>query len=526
MINPRRRFFFILVLMLVAANRGYAAQSDAVEPDAISVVVEELSDPFERDTPRGAMNAFMHALEEDDFDLATRYMDLRYMPSQYRRVEGKELARMLDFVISRRLRVDLGGLSDEREGDLTDGFPRSREVLGVIEFGEEHIPLYLQRVRSEQGMQVWNMSSVTVAGIVDLYDKLEYPPVVKWFESNVPAGKLLGLEYFKWVIILLSMAVAYPFAYALGLLMTRILSRRGSPLRPRLRAFFTRPIAFLLIFIVGRWVLLDLGMGVSAMRIAKSNTSIVIVSTWVIISGINVFRDVLTIRLRKRERLAATVLMRPIANSLKGIVVLAAVLMWLDNIGFNISTLLAGLGVGGLALALALQKPLEDLFGAITIFTQQPIRAHDFCRFGTVVGTVEEIGLRSTRIRTLDDTLVTVPNARMASEYIENYSARSTIRYRAELCLLYNTTAGQLRKILAETVVLLEENTRLVVGETRARLKSLGKHGFEIEVIGHVETTEYVEYLEVAEKLNLGITQIVASAGAKFVSPISAGDGP
>ena len=514
--------WLLIAFALLVALPAHADQEGAGPSQQASapIEVEEPGDPFERQTPRSSMNALLDAIEKREYDVASRYLDLRFMPAQYREVEGLELAKMLDFVISRRLRVDLGGLSDEPEGDRTDGLPRTREALGVMHDGDESMTLYLQRVPSGDGLPVWKVSSVTVAGIAELYEKLDYPPVVKWFESTIPDGRLLGLEYFKWVIILLVMGISYPFVYLIGVALSRMMSRKGSPLRPRLRAFMVRPVAVFVIFLIGRSVLLDLGMGVTTQRIAKSNTLILIVSTWVVISGISLIRDVLTARLKKQERLAAMALLRPLANSIKFIVALSGLMIWLDNIGYDITTLLAGLGIGGLAIALALQKPLEDMFGAVTLFTQQPVHVHDFCRFGAILGTVEEIGLRSSRIRTLDNTVVTAPNARIANEYIENISARGSIRYRAEVRLQYDTSAEQLRKILGEMRALLEGESRLIEQKTRARLKRLGKHGFVIEALGYVETTVYAEYLEVAEGLNLGIAEIVSGVGAKFATPI------
>ena len=201
-------------------------------------------------------------------------------------------------------------------------------------------------------------------------------------------------------------------------------------------------------------------------------------------------------------------------------VLLGAVLIWLDNIGFNITTLLAGLGIGGIAVALALQKPLEDLFGAVSLYTQQAVRVNDFCRFGDKVGTVEEIGLRTTRIRTPEDTVVSLPNARFASEYIENISARQKIRYYAMVRLRLDTTPVQLAEILEQTRALLASHPSLVPDSDRARFKELGEYALVIEVQMYVATTDYLEYLRVGEELNLGIVGVVAAAGARFSIPM------
>ena len=127
--------------------------------------------------------------------------------------------------------------------------------------------------------------------------------------------------------------------------------------------------------------------------------------------------------------------LRPMTGLVKLVVLVFGVLFWLNNLGVNITTLLAGLGVGGLAVALALQKPIEDMMGALTIFTQAPMRVGDFVRYGNVTGVVEDIGLRTTRLRTLNNTLVSIPNARIAHTEVENLTYREKIRYQPTLRL-------------------------------------------------------------------------------------------
>ena len=174
--------------------------------------------------------------------------------------------------------------------------------------------------------------------------------------------------------------------------------------------------------------------------------------------------------------------------------------------------------MGGLAVALALQKPLEDLFGAITLFSQQAIRVNDFCRFGNKLGTVEEIGLRTTRVRTLENTVLTLPNAKFAAEYIENISARRKIRYHTLVRLRQDTTPQQMRDTLEKTRALLESHARIEPDSARVRFTTIDAHAHVVEVHAYVMTTDYAEFLQVAEEINLGITEVVAAAGARFAT--------
>ena len=191
------------------------------------------------------------------------------------------------------------------------------------------------------------------------------------------------------------------------------------------------------------------------------------------------------------------VLMRPLANAIKLLIAVGAVLLWLDNIGINITTVLAGLGVGGVAVALALQKPMEDVFGAVTLYTQQPVRVGDFCRIGTERGTIEEIGLRTTRIRTLTNSVIAVPNSKLASEPIENISARQKIRYRPTLRLRYDTTPEQLQQVLegirgllgSHERVLQDDSTRALQGIWRRCTENRGLRLSEYHGMGRVPGT-------------------------------------
>ena len=123
-----------------------------------------------------------------------------------------------------------------------------------------------------------------------------------------------------------------------------------------------------------------------------------------------------------------------------------AIVSWMDNLGYEVTTILAGLGVGGVAVALAAQKSLENLIGSITIYTSQPVHVGDFCKFGETLGTVEEIGLRATQLRTLGRTMVHIPNALFASGAIENLTQRDKILYRTRLRLSYHDTPEQVRR--------------------------------------------------------------------------------
>jgi MscS family membrane protein len=181
--------------------------------------------------------------------------------------------------------------------------------------------------------------------------------------------------------------------------------------------------------------------------------------------------------------------------------------------------LVAGLSIGGVAVALAVQPALGNLFSGITLYSDRPIKVGDFCRFGDTMGTVENIGLRSTRIRTLDRTLVTIPNAEFANMQIENYAQRDRIWLQTTLQLRYETTEDQLRFVLVELRKLLIAHPRISAEPARVRFAGFGEHSLDIEIFTYVLTSDVAEFQEVREDVLLRIIALVDRAGAQFAFP-------
>jgi MscS family membrane protein len=203
----------------------------------------------------------------------------------------------------------------------------------------------------------------------------------------------------------------------------------------------------------------------------------------------------------------------------KILVFLFAMLFWLNNAGVNITTVLAGLGVGGLAVALALQKPIEDMMGALSIFSQAPFRVGDLVKYRQILGIIEDIGLRTTRIRTLTNTVVSCPNAQIAYEEVENLSYRTKIRYWPTLRLRYDTRPSQLKNIRDQIVSLLEGHDEVHDEPVRVRFTAFDRDAVLVKVHSFLKTTEFTESLRIGEELNLGIMSIVEAEGARFALP-------
>ncbi len=190
-----------------------------------------------------------------------------------------------------------------------------------------------------------------------------------------------------------------------------------------------------------------------------------------------------------------------------------------SQLGVPLYGLVAGLGVGGLAFALAAQNTVENFIGSLNIYADRPVRVGELCRYGTAIGFVEEIGLRSTRIRGLDRTVTTIPNADFSKMQIINLTRRDRMLLRTTLGLRYETSDEQLRFVLAKLRELLVAHPRIADSPVRARFKGYGDSSLNVEIYAYITTRDYNEFLAIREDILLRMKGVVEEAGTGFAFP-------
>lgn len=190
-----------------------------------------------------------------------------------------------------------------------------------------------------------------------------------------------------------------------------------------------------------------------------------------------------------------------------------------EYLGLHLAPILAGLGVGGLAVALAARPALENIIGGLILFADKPVRVGDYCQFGDEMGWVEEIGLRSTRIRRLDDKLVTIPNAEFSGMPIQNYARMRERLYSTTLTFRYETTPEQLRFLLAALREMLLSHPMVSKNRLHVRFLGFGAYSLDVELFAFIRTTDLLEFKTIREDINLRIMDIVKDAGTGFAFP-------
>ena len=207
---------------------------------------------------------------------------------------------------------------------------------------------------------------------------------------------------------------------------------------------------------------------------------------------------------------------------LKVFIVVIGVLVAMGQVfGINVTALVGGLGIGGLAVAFAAKESLENLLASFTIFLDQPFGVGDLVTAGTVSGTVEKIGFRSTRLRTAEKSYLTVPNKSMIDKPLDNLSLRTARRVGFTLVFDQQTTSDQLQAIIKEAVAAMEAHP-LVTKDVQMKFSSISPQGKEVTVQYFVETTSYDEYLDVKESLNYCLVKATENQGGSFATTVAA----
>jgi len=212
-------------------------------------------------------------------------------------------------------------------------------------------------------------------------------------------------------------------------------------------------------------------------------------------------------------------LLRLLARFLGVVAVIGLLFLGAQRMGLPVYGLLAGLSVGGVAVALAAKTSLENFLGSLSLFADRPVRVGDFCRYEGELGTIEEIGMRSTRIRGIDRTVTTIPNAIFSEMKITNLTRRDRMLVNPTLSLRYETTPDQLRYVLAKLRELLLAHPRITADPARVRFGGFGDCSLNVDVFAYVNTQDWNEFLGIREDLHLRMMDVVADSGTGFAFP-------
>ena len=469
-------------------------------------------------TPLEAVVGIRDAIKRGSFTEAASYLDLRYLSDEVAERDPKQLVRGLAFVWTQQNVINLTTISDLPEGDINDDLPHYRDQIGAVTLRQEVVPVYLQRVPGDDNEKVWRFSNTTVERIPDMWAELGYSPAVVWVGNFMPLFDILGMQNWQFTLIVLALVINWFLAGFFARVLCYFSLKIPNDFPSGIQRFWAIPARLVIYLLLMRVVISQLGLSLMTQVYLQSSGVDYIVITIAIAGTITLLRDYKIRELEAKGDLQYIALLKPLTVIVKILVFITAILMWASHAGFNVSTIIAGLGVGSLAVALAAQKTLENVIGAITLYSARPVSPGDFCRFGNITGTVEEIGLRSVTLRTPDRTLITIPNAMFSAADIENISDRDRIRYYKHLQLQMPTSA-QLQVILGELRAMFAAHAKVLQDTVSIRLENIEAATAVVRIEAGIMTQDFQIYLAIAEDLNLRIIELVHHNGAIFSGP-------
>ena len=511
---------FILAALLAAclATGTFAAQNVVPVPEAKGPLTVKTSydDPLGRSTPQGTVVGFLKAMEKEDEERAVDYLDTRQTGKRARQL-ALELRQVLDQGLSARAT----GLSSKPEGNLQDDLSASREVVGNVKTKSGEYKIILDRVERESAPPIWLFSSDTLRLIPQIYEEIDVPWVEKLLPAALTESRLAGQSLYRWLLPILMVPVAILFGWiCAGLFIALVrepLYRRFD--ESALLKIRRMKIPLVILFSAGMIYVLSLGLVSLLGRMFwtfLASTMAVMGLTWIVIHVIEISGEIM-----ENSRPAADhAIIRLLATLLKALAIVAGlVVVFYYFAGINLTAVVAGLGVGGIAVAFAAQKTIENFFGGVFLVWDKPIRLGDFCKAGEYQGTVEHIGLRSTKIRTTNRTVVFIPNGQLSSISVENFTFRDRFLFQHTLNLRTETTAEQLRDILAKLHELLHRHLQVDSATASVRFIGFGPSSLDVKLFAYITETAQEAFLAVQEDLLLRIMDIVASGGSGFAFP-------
>jgi MscS family membrane protein len=467
------------------------------------------------------LSRFFELAGDRRYDDAARFLDI---PDSLR-ARAPDLARQLETVLDRHLGVDLEQISGEASGDMTDNLPATIEHLGTIPTPDGALrPVRLVRSTADPDVP-WRFARQTVLMVPVWYAALDDRWLIEFIPEALQRDGPFRIELWQWIALPLLVALSWALGHLIGGIGRRVAGRITSRTRTTwddaLIGQLSAPVAVALGLAVFASLLPVLGLHRAAAdafyRIIRAGVYFAIF--WGLWRFVNVGHGILSASAWALTTPSSRSLLPLGARVAKAVLVAIAVVSVLSMLGFPIASLLAGLGIGGLALALAAQKTVENLFGAFSIGADQPFREGDFVKVEDFTGTVEKIGLRSTRFRTLDRTVITIPNGKLADMRLETFAARDRLRLFVVVGLVYDTTPAQLREVLAGIDRLLHAQPKLFPEGVNVVLRELAASSLDVEVSAWFMTSDWMEFTRIRQEVLLQVMEVVDKAGTSIAFP-------
>lgn len=521
---------FIAVFTCALAARSASAQLHKLLPAQVAPPLSSAKSPSQpdllgRETPHGTVIGFIRAAQDENYSSAIEYFEPASGRHRVPPDEEQELAAQLLAVLNQKfVASSLNDISQDPQGRLDDGLPANQERVRPRSESDT-FSLDLVREEDVHGNLVWYISRRTLEEVPQEYDSLRFPRIEKSLPRFLVEQRPLSVPLWQW----LAMLLYAPIAIGIGWLIVVLFKQAW---KVGLRARHLPPLELARTRWLNPWVLL-LGALIHYQFVALIGTSLLYRQyyghiIWVFLAiafywGVTQVTGAMSRRIGNRlmagGHLAERSLVSLARRVLDVIVFLFVGLIVLSSFGVNVTAALAGLGIGGLAIGLGAQKTFENLLGGISILSDRALQVGDSCRIGDQAGTVEDIGLRSTRILTEYRTLVSIPNGTVATATLENFRLRDKILCRQVVRLRYDLSPDHIRYTLDRLRDTLREHPKVESSTARVRLLKFSDYSLDVEIYCYILERDYATFLAVQEGLLLEIVNTLDTCGASVALP-------
>ena len=517
----------VLVLVCLATVMAVPAQTVPLTPGQTPAAAQPAapSDPLGlgRETPRGAVLGFIRAAQAENYEVAVEYFQPRRKSTPEQELE---LAKQLQEILNARFGTSLDAITEDPQGRGNGGPPHDQVVVSGTVGLNQPFPLYLVRAEDGHGNKLWFISRQSLEQVPEIYDSLHFAKIEKQLPKFLVAKRPLGMPLWQWIAIILFA----PIALALGRLVDHlalgcwqwIRHKRGLPPLAREPLLHFGPGTLLVATLIHYGFVSLIGTSLLYRQYYQQVILVFLAFAcyWAVTQVTHrVSRDI-SDRLASRGRLAERSLVS-LARRVLDVLVFIILGIYVLKSGFdvNVTAALAGLGIGGLAIGLGAQKTFENLLGGISILTDKAIVLGDVCKIGDQAGVVEDIGLRSTKLRTENRTLVSIPNGTVATATLENFRFRDKILCKQVIRLRYDLSPDHMRYVLAQVYEVLVHHAKVEEATARVRLLRFAENAIEIELYAYILERDFGEFLAAQEDVLLQVMGTLERTGAAVALP-------
>jgi len=517
------RYLFIFFWILVASPVEITAQilSTGTTENKEEPVVPQ--DSLGRTTPRGTVSGFLKAVSEQNYIRASQYL---YLKRSFRKAKERErIVKTMQHLLDQSGNiVPTSLINNKPTGLLDDELEPELELVGTVKINGLDTDLYLENNEKAGNPPIWVFSAETVDAIstVKIEDNLL---INKILPDALQERLLAGVPIGQWLIILILVAASYFLAWGIVSLIVFLLAIIWKRSRTEPTEGILNALSLPIELAIALWFFVDFSQRVGISIIIRQRFSFLTVTVGIIAFLMLLWRITDFIsefsknRMTVRGRVSAISVILFLKRTFKVAIFVFGGIAILGAIGIDVTTGLAALGIGGIALALGAQKTVENFVGSVTLIIDQPIRVGDYCKINDIKGHIEQIGMRSTKVRTGERTVVTIPNGLLSAANIENYAFRDRFLFNPILEVRCETTPDQIRYLLVEFQSLLYAHPMVNSEDARVRFIGFGASSIKIEISCYILVVSLDTSLEIKEDILLRIMDIVSQSGTDFAFP-------